>query len=41
VGEIEDQVMATGRAQQLKNSIYCVLDDGITIIYAREASRKS
>jgi hypothetical protein len=39
--EIEDQVAATERMQRLKGSIYCALDDVITIAYAREPAKKS
>ena len=40
VCEIEDQVKATERMQRLKTSIYCTLDDVITIAYARETAKK-
>ncbi len=40
VCDIEDQVKATERLQRLKNSIYCALDDVITIAYARETAMK-
>ena len=40
VCDIEDQVRATERMQRLKTSIYCTLDDVITIAYARETATK-
>lgn len=39
--DIENQVGAAERMQRLKSSIYCALDDVITIAYARETSPKS
>ena len=38
--EIEDQVKATERMQRLKRSVYCALDDVITIAAARETAKK-
>lgn len=40
VCEVEGQVRATERLQRLKTSIYCALDDVITIAYARETAKK-
>ncbi len=39
--DIEDKVAATERMRRLKSSIYCALDDVITIAYARETAKKS
>ena len=40
VCDIEDKVAAGERMQRLKRSIYCALDDVISLAYARETAKK-